>query len=262
MVANRKSFHKPRRRLQPSPDEGAFWLHGRHAVGAALANPNRTVLEFVATKEALDSLPDPRGRRPGLNIRLLDRAQIGAMLPAGAVHQGLALRVTPLPPIELERVLGEREAPRRTIVVLDHVTDPHNVGAVLRSAAAFGALAVVVTERVSARAEGTLAKAASGALDHVPLVAVVNLARALEQLKTAGFWCLGLDSEAERDLDEGLPGLSIALVLGAEGEGLRRLTRERCDLIVRLPTRAGFPSLNVSNAAAVALYAVATSRAD
>lgn len=253
----RKSF-RPRRHqaMAASTDDGSIWLYGRHPVEAALANPARVMRELMATREALASLPDPRRQRPDLAIRVVDRAAIAEALPPGTVHQGLAAHVAPLPGLELEDVLGDANQDARTIVVLDRVTDPHNVGAILRSAAAFGARAVVVTERESARAAGALAKAASGALDRVPLVAVVNLARALDRLKLSGYWCVGLDAEAERDLADELPGRSVALVLGAEGEGLRRLTRERCDLIARVPTRGEFASLNVSNAAAVALYVV------
>lgn len=253
----RKSFRPRRHRASAaSTDDGTIWLYGRHPVEAALANPARVMRELVATREALASLPDPRRHRPDLAIRVVDRAAIAEALPPGTVHQGLAALAEPLPSVELDDVLGDANQDARTIVVLDHVTDPRNVGAILRSAAAFGARAVVVTERVTARAAGVLAKAASGALDRVPLVAVVNLARALDRLKKSGYWCVGLDAEGERDLADELPGRSVALVLGAEGEGLRRLTRERCDLIARLPTQGEFTNLNVSNAAAVALYVV------
>ncbi|HEY9536496.1 MAG TPA: RNA methyltransferase, partial [Kiloniellaceae bacterium] len=195
-----------------------------------------------------------------LGLETVQRHDIDALLPEGSVHQGLALRTAPLDQPALEEVfaarppLPEPTPPRRVVVLLDQVTDPHNVGAVLRSAAAFGALAVVALDKGAPEESGTLAKAASGALEAVPYISVVNLARALDSLKEAGFWCLGLAGEAGQTLAASRPGEAVALVLGAEGSGLRRLTRERCDLLVKLPTRAPLDSLNVSNAAAVALY--------
>jgi len=189
-------------------------------------------------------------------VRVLDRAGLAALLPEGAVHQGWALDAEPLLPADFDDVLRAAEIgeDRVIVVVLDQVTDPHNVGAVLRSAAAFGAAAVILAEHGAPPESGALAKAASGALDLVPLVRVVNLARALDRLKEAGFWCCGLDAEAPQPL----AGLDLArraaLVLGSEGGGLRRLVREHCDYLARLPTRPELPSLNVSNAAAIALY--------
>jgi 23S rRNA (guanosine2251-2'-O)-methyltransferase len=179
------------------------------------------------------------------------------------VHQGVAALVEPLPDFEIEDVIaaaGDRA--NATIVVLDQVTDPHNVGAILRSAAAFGALAVLLTERHAAPETGVLAKAASGGLDVTPLVRVANLARAMEQLKEAGFWCVGLAGEADRTLAQANLTGKIALCLGAEGPGLRRLTREHCDLLAKLPTSGPIGHLNVSNAAAVALYELARSGVD
>lgn len=230
------------------------WIYGRHAVAAALSNPARRVHELVATEDALAHLPGPLTARPGLAVTIADRARIGALVPPGAVHQGLALRAAALEPVGLATILARPG--EKTIIVLDQVTDPHNVGAILRSAAAFGAYAVVTTTRNAAPPGPTVAKAASGALDLVPLVQVVNLARALDDMKEAGLWCIGLDAEGDAPLTADLPGRSIALVLGAEGEGLRRLTRERCDVMAHLPTRGALASLNVSNAAAVALYIV------
>ena len=246
---------------------GGFWLHGVHPVLAALANPERRCLRLVATPEAAKSWAgklDPLlAARRGLGFERLERAALDRLLPPGAIHQGLALEVEPLaePTIdEILRAAGARED--ATLLVLDQVTDPHNVGAILRSASAFGALAVVLTERHAPGASATLAKAASGAAESVPLVRVTNLARALDEIKAAGLWCAGLDAEAPQTLAEARLDGRVALVLGAEGEGLRRLTRERCDLLVRIPMAPGaVASLNVSNAAAVALYELYRTRA-
>jgi 23S rRNA (guanosine2251-2'-O)-methyltransferase len=192
-------------------------------------------------------------------LQMLDRAALDALLPEGAVHQGWALQAEPLEPADLDDVLRAAEVtPGRSVVlVLDRVSDPHNVGAILRSAAAFGAAAVVLPEHGAPAQTGALAKAASGGLERVKLVRAVNLARTLDQLKAAGYWCCGLDENAGAPLAGLDLGPRVALVLGAEGGGLRRLVRERCDYQARLPTRADLPSLNVSNAAAIALYELA-----
>ena len=240
-----------------------LWLFGVHAVLAALGNPNRRPERLLLTAEAaqawgprLREACDPR--HAALATQTVQRRDIDALLPDGSVHQGLALATAPLAQPALEDVFDRSltgPAPaRRVVVLLDQVTDPHNVGAVLRSAAAFGALAVVALDKGAPEESGTLAKAASGAFEVVPYISVVNLARALDSLKDAGFWCLGLAGEASETLAGSRPGEAVALVLGAEGSGLRRLTRERCDLLVKLPTRPPVDSLNVSNAAAVALY--------
>jgi 23S rRNA (guanosine2251-2'-O)-methyltransferase len=187
-------------------------------------------------------------------IRVLDRKGLAAILPEGAVHQGLALAVEPLAELDLDDVLRLGTTGRRVIVVLDQVSDPRNVGAVLRSAAAFGALAVVLAVHGAPPVSGALAKAASGALEQVPLVRAVNLARALGRLKQAGFWICGLDENAPQTLAALDLGDQVALVLGSEGGGMRRLVREHCDYLARLPTRSAQPTINVSSAAAVALY--------
>ncbi len=252
----------PARQLprQPAAQPGFPWLYGRHAVEAALANPARICRRFIALNEtaaeARGLLAAARAETPAAGLEVLDRREFERLLPPGAVHQGLALAAEKLIERDLNAFLAslpQDNAPR-IIVVLDQVTDPHNVGAILRSAAAFGALAVLVPEHGAPAVTGVLAKAASGALEKMPLLRVANLARALEQIKQAGFWSLGLEEKAERTLAElDLPA-RIALVLGAEGSGLRRLTREHCDFLGRLPTRGNMASLNVSNAAAVALY--------
>ncbi|NBC32557.1 MAG: 23S rRNA (guanosine(2251)-2'-O)-methyltransferase RlmB, partial [Alphaproteobacteria bacterium] len=184
-----------------------------------------------------------------------DRRRLEALLPDGAVHQGLALEAEPLPDPGLDGVLrGLAPQARAVVLLLDQVTDPHNVGAILRSAAAFGAAALVMTERHAPPVTGTLARAASGALEAVPVCRVVNLARTLRELAGADFLCLGLAEEAPRTLPAVAPAPRTALVVGAEGAGLRRLTRETCHVLARLPTARTFTTLNASNAAAVALY--------
>jgi 23S rRNA (guanosine2251-2'-O)-methyltransferase len=234
-----------------NPNRPRFW--GKHAVAAALDNPDRRVLKAWTTREAAGFMQFPSG----LPVVFAEAPDLGRMVPADAPHQGVAIEVEPLEDIWLGDVLAE--APDQAVVlVLDQVTDPHNVGAILRSAAAFGAVAIVTQDRHSPPEGGALAKAASGALERVPWVRVVNLARALDEMAEAGFWRIGLAGEAATDLKEALGPKRVALVLGAEGAGLRANVREHCDALARLPIRDSMESLNVSNAAAVALYAAST----
>jgi 23S rRNA (guanosine2251-2'-O)-methyltransferase len=248
----------------PAPGRGERWIYGRHTVAAALANPARRWrrLAVLAGQEAeaaaLAAAAMAARRGAGEPLRVVDRAALAALLPPGAVHQGLALEAEPLAAPDLDAVLDEA-GETAIAVVLDRVTDPHNVGAVLRSAAAFGAVAVIVPEHGAPPVGGVLAKAASGALETVALVRAVNLARALDRLKEAGFWVCGLDAAAPATLAALDLGARAALVLGSEGGGLRRLVRQRCDHLARLPTCAG-QTLNVSNAAAVALYELVRGR--
>jgi 23S rRNA (guanosine2251-2'-O)-methyltransferase len=261
MTRRKQSFRRAAspERAPSRPDARETWLYGLHAVEAALANPQRRHRRLIATAAAAEALAARPGGA-GVAPEVVGREEIDRLLPAGAVHQGIALAADPLPEPDLGALLAALPEDRGLVVVLDQVTDPHNVGAILRSAAAFGADAVLLPERHAPGATGVLAKAASGALDLIPVAHVVNLARALDDLKKARFWCVGLDSEADQTVaDADLTG-RVALVLGAEGAGLRRLTRERCDLLVRLPTQGRLASLNVSNAAAVALYEVARRR--
>jgi 23S rRNA (guanosine2251-2'-O)-methyltransferase len=249
--------HRGKAAAEPRSARVLLW--GTHPVLAALANPIRQCQRLFATREAaaalaarLALLTGPAALPP---IEILPRPDLDQMLPSGAQHQGIALQVAPLPSHAVEDIVALAQGRNpAVVVVLDQVTDPHNVGAVLRSAAAFGALGVVMQDRNAPDETGTLAKAASGALEKLPLARVTNLARALDELKAGGFWIAGLAGDAPRTLAEaGLSG-RIALVLGSEGDGLRRLTRERCDHLVKLPQSDLVESLNVSNAAAVALY--------
>ncbi|WP_202401685.1 MULTISPECIES: 23S rRNA (guanosine(2251)-2'-O)-methyltransferase RlmB [unclassified Saccharibacter] len=223
-----------------------YWIYGIHAVEAALNNPNRTIYELLATREAAPSLPHNSKHQP----TLVAREQLDALCGRDAVHQGVCLRVEPLTPLIIAEAL-ERPGP---ILVLDQVTDPRNIGAILRSAAAFGAAAVLVQDRNTPPETGTMAKAASGGLDIVPLMRETNLSRALAGLQRAGLWVVGLDAGGQRLSRETLGNRRVALVLGAEGAGLRRLTRETCDEIASIYMSGPMESLNVSNASAVALY--------
>ena len=235
------------------------WLFGIHAVRDALVNPRREKLRLIVTKNALDRLADAVAEA-GIEPEIEDPRKFSAPIDEGSVHQGAALEVKPLNwgrPMDVA-VSGEG-AP--LVVLLDRVTDPHNAGAVLRSAEVFGARAVIAPRHHSAPETGALAKTASGALERQPYLRVINLAETMEELKSAGYLLIGLDGEAELTLDQALGQAgtrAVGLVLGAEGPGLREKTRETCDLIARIPFAGAFGSLNVSNAAAVALYAAAT----
>jgi 23S rRNA (guanosine2251-2'-O)-methyltransferase len=229
---------------------GAMWLYGVHALAAALANPNRRLRRLLVTEEASATLAQRQPQPWPLAPETVERARLDHLLGRDVVHQGAALLADPLTPPSLQSVL-ERSGP---IVVLDQVSDPRNVGAILRSAASFGAAAVIAQERNAPEETGALAKAASGALETMPLVRAVNIARTLIALKAANIWCVGLDAGGGTLSGPALAGRRVALVLGAEGEGLRRLTRETCDEVAGFAMQGSVGSLNVSAAAAVALY--------
>ena len=225
------------------------WVWGWHATLAALANPRRgPAKRLVATAERAREL----ARRAALPApEILDASAIAQLLPAGAAHQGIALKAGPLEPLSLDELASPA---RGVLVMLDQVTDPQNVGAVFRSAAAFGARGVIVQDRHAPAFSGVLTKAAAGALDVIPHARVVNLARALDDLDRLGWRAVGLAGDAAEPLDQVLDERPTVLVLGSEGEGLRRLVSEHCDALARIPMPGGFESLNVSAAAAVALY--------
>lgn len=225
-------------------------LYGFHSVVEALRNPDRVVHRLYATENASQRIAElmPQSRVP---VTVSRGDDIARLVGEDAVHQGVVAEVDNLPALDI------RDLPDDGIVlVLDQITDPHNVGAIIRSAAAFAVSGIVLTERHSPEVTSVLAKTASGGLEHVPIVTVGNLAQALTVLGERGFWRVGLDSEGPTTLDKAIAQRPVALVLGAEGKGLRRLTRERCDALARLDVPGAIKSLNVSNAAAVALYAL------
>ena len=244
------------RNQQSQGNRTRFW--GRHAVLAALANPERTVRKIWGTRDALGALDLP----PVLPITYADVADLGRMVPADAPHQGLVAEVDPLEDVWLGELLDRGADDRRPLLVLDQVTDPHNVGAILRSAAAFNALGIITQDRHAPPESGTVARAASGALEVVPWCRVINLARALEEIAEAGFWRIGLTGHAKQTLDQAMGPQKLALVLGAEGEGMRQNTEAHCDELAKLPISGKVESLNVSNAAAIALYAAVTRRGE
>jgi 23S rRNA (guanosine2251-2'-O)-methyltransferase len=244
---------RPAARHAPA-SAGSDWVWGWHAGLAALANPQRGApLRLVASAERAKELArELAAHSAALPIpEILDAAAIARLLPPGAAHQGLALRAAPIEPLDLAELASPAEG---VLVMLDHVTDPQNVGAVFRSAAAFGAKGVIVQDRHTPAFTGALAKAAAGALDVTPHARVVNLARALDELDGLGWRAVGLSGDAAVPLAAVLDARPTVLVLGSEGEGLRRLVGEHCDALARIPMPGGFESLNVSAAAAVALY--------
>lgn len=248
----------PREKRSPPPWEGGdgdadgvVLLYGIHPVEAALANPARVIAKLYLTENAENRMQAALAAR-GVTAERVHPRDLDKRLGEDTVHQGVLLETEPLPELPMNALA--RTAKGRPLIVLDQVTDPHNVGAILRSAAVFGAAGVVMTRRNSPPLAGTLAKSASGALEHIPVARVQNLARSLEDLKAAGCTVIGLDGEGSETLDEIDWPEQPVFVLGAEGKGLRQLTRETCTRICRIATDGKIDSLNVSNAAAVALH--------
>lgn len=226
----------------------SYWLFGNHCVQEAINNPKRTVHRVISTR------PIGFENAPSLKVETKDRQTLDNMFP-DQVHQGIAALVDPLPETFLEDLIQEADQNGNAfVIVLDQVTDPHNIGAILRSVTAFGAQAIILTEKHSPNETGIIAKSACGAMELTPIVRVVNLARAIRELKENGFWCIGFGERAKQNLSTVPKDGKLALILGNEGTGLRRLTMEECDYVVKIPTVPHFPSLNVSNAAAIALY--------
>jgi 23S rRNA (guanosine2251-2'-O)-methyltransferase len=247
-------------RAKRQAERETVWLFGIHAVRDALVNPERKKLRLVLTKNAADRLGAEVLTAGGIAPEIVDPRHFNVPIDPESVHQGAAMEVKPLNWGKLADIaISGAGAP--LVVLLDRVTDPHNVGAVLRSAEVFGARAVIAPHRHSAPETGALAKTASGALERQPYLRVTNLSDAMEELKAMGYVLLGLDGEGDVTLGEALAEIGtrpVGLVMGAEGPGLRDKTRETCDRLVKIPAAGGFASLNVSNAAAVALYAATT----
>ncbi len=243
-------------RQRPEPDDSICILYGWHPVIEALRNPRRKVIRFLASENAARKIHDEFEDRAEALVAspdIVHPREIDNLLTADAVHQGLYLEVEPLAPLSLANL-----SPNALVLVLDQITDPHNVGAMLRTAAAFGVSAVITTARHSPFATGVLAKAASGALEHIPMIIVRNLSDTIDELKERGFVCVGLDSDADTVLDSAtLPvplRAPLALVMGAEGKGLRQRTKETCTFVAQLEMPGSIKSLNVSNATVLALY--------
>lgn len=246
----RKPPRKPGARRSSGQKDNRLILFGRHAVEAALKNTRRTIHGLYAAPRYETEV---RALRPECSFQTSSADAISAMLPAGAVHQEICAHVAPLEQPALETLLGTHQG--GPLVVLDQVTDPHNIGAIFRSCAAFGAAGIIMQDKHAPQETGTLARAASGALEVVPWVSAVNLARALETAAQAGFWCVGLAGTAQSTLEKAVQGTNkVCLVLGAEGTGIRQNIEKHCDALAKLDIDPKMESLNVSNAAAVALY--------
>lgn len=253
-VVNNSAMQKNGQK-RPEKHGGNLWIFGRHACFAALQNPKRKIRQIWVTKSVktdFDTLSFSKNAA-SVTPKIVDNQTLESTLGANAIHQGIALEIVPLDTPSLEEIANSDET-HATLLILDQVTDVQNIGAILRSAAAFGIKALVLTEYNAPTETGAMAKAASGALELVPIIRATNLAQALGTLKKHGYWCIGLDGEANAPLTTLATYEKLALVMGAEGKGLRRLTREHCDLLVKIPIHSQMESLNVSNAAAIALY--------
>jgi 23S rRNA (guanosine2251-2'-O)-methyltransferase len=234
----------------PQVPADTVWLYGIHTVKAAIENPERKLLTLRVTRNALARLELEDAQMQAMTVEMVTPQDIDKLVGPDAIHQGVLLEARPLPVRKLDSLKD-----RPLLLVLDQVTDPHNVGAIMRSAVAFDAGAVITTERHSPTESGVMAKSASGALEMIPYVQITNLADAIEELKSLGFQTIGLDSEGPAPLEGTFASPKIALVLGAEGKGLRQKTRATCDALARLDMPGAIKSLNVSNAAAISLYA-------
>lgn len=244
----KKFNHMPK--SEKASDRVVFY--GRHAVYAALNNPERQIRKVICTSDHAREVTE---RYPHLNCEVVERKVLDKMLGADAVHQGIALEARPLDGLTLDELCQVCEAVDKCcVLILDQVTDPQNIGAIIRSAAAFGAAAVIVQDKNSPKESGAMAKAAAGTLELIPVVRTANLSRAIDVLKKNGFWVAGMDGYAKTSIDQLDKNGKIAVVMGSEGSGMRRLVEENCDITIRLPISDQVESLNVSTAAAIVLY--------
>lgn len=243
----------------PRPGKAPLILYGRHAVLAAVANPRRQIGKILVTPDNAEELRAAcaqAGRAPGI-VTVTERREIERVLPAEAVHQGFAAYCRELEEYDLDEICRMTENLENChVLVLDQVTDPQNVGAIIRSCVAFNTLALIMQDKNSPAETGAMAKASAGMIEHLPIVRVTNLTRALERLKDAGFWTIGMDGYAETTVDKLKKGGKNAVVMGSEGKGMRRLVEESCDVTVKLPMNEKVESLNVSTAAAIVLYEI------
>lgn len=255
--------HKPTKKIiqKPKSSPRQDLIYGIHAAKLALKNPERDILQLYITEEVLALFESQKISLQGVSVKIVSTEEITKICPQGAVHQGIVIQAMPLKPIDFDRFLmNNNQKTEMIVVLLDQVTDPYNIGAILRSAAAFGADAVIMPDKGSPHVTGTIAKVASGAIELVPIIRVTNLVRTIEVMKKQGFWITGLSEHGKKDLNEcDLLGRT-ALVMGAEDTGLRRLSLEQCDFVAKLPTVPPLASLNVSNATAIALYEIMSQR--
>lgn len=243
----------------PAAAKTPLILYGRHAVTAALANPERKIAKLLCTAENAPEAKKICAARglPEAAVNIVDRREIDRILPRDAVHQGFALYCSELPEYSLEDIcILAADKPDCHLLILDQVTDPQNIGAVIRSCVAFDTLALIMQDKNAPAETGAMAKAAAGTIEYLPVCRVTNLSRAVNRLKEAGFWTVGMDGYAQTTIDKMNKGGKIAIIMGSEGKGMRRLVEESCDMTVRLPISGRVESLNVSTAAAIALYEV------
>jgi 23S rRNA (guanosine2251-2'-O)-methyltransferase len=260
---DKKSYHKENQSLSQQRQvtasnlhptfKNGFFLHGRNSVEAALKNKLRECTRIIGTEKAFENAADLLAIRPDLKRQCVDVSLLDSAVGPDSPHQGLLLEVSPLPSPYIDS-LKPIEGQKNIVLILDQVTDPHNVGACLRSAAALGARALITQDRNSPFESGVLARASSGGIETCPWIRTVNLAQALDELKEMGYWSVGLDGDTELSIRDVKAGDNIAVVMGSEGSGMRPLVRKHCDLIAKIPMSGLVESLNVSNAAAIALY--------